>query len=108
MKIKFDMSKHTESVLEEGDLKSIEEAVDQKKEFILRMKEEFLNIPKDVREYFTAEMNVWNKIRGDKFYMASVFMMSPMVGGISLKHSEVGRPGKDSLLIGKINLDKKN
>ena len=106
MKVKFE-NHVNKYILEKEDLKDIENSVEKKRESIERMKKEFLKIPKDVRDYFTAEMNIWNKVKGEKGYMANVFMMSPMVGGISLTSSEVGRPKKDNLLIGRIHLDKK-
>lgn len=104
MEVKFEIGDELKGVLDKNDLEKIEKEVNHKKEFILQLKEEFLKIPEEFRHYFTAELDVWNRIINEKCYMARVFIMTPLVGGISVVYSEIDRPNRNNFLIGKVKI----
>ncbi len=104
MEVKFEIGDELKGVFDKKDLEEIEKEVNNKKEFILQLKKEFLKIPVEFRHYFTAELDVWNRIINEKSYMARVFMMTPLVGGISVVYSGIDRLNRNNFLIGRVKI----
>jgi len=91
-------------VLDKNDLEEIEKEVNNKKEFILQLKKEFLKIPENLRHYFDVRVDIMHRVEAGCRYSAYVIMMTSLIGGITIERSDEDFSNRTSFLIGEVKI----
>jgi len=102
VEVKFDIGPEVSINLDKSDLEEIKKNINKMEKFILSLKEEFLKIPKKNRDYFNVEVSVWNRLIDDKPCTVKVFMMTSLIGGISLGINPNSYTYMEKFLIGNL------
>ena len=95
--------------MSEKDLEFIKERILDEEKIILKLKEELLKIPEELRDYFSADVCVtantifddrlcFVEVSIDVFTMGNIYIVSPQ------RMEGNNYDGEDTFLIGKVNL----
>ncbi|MBN1860314.1 MAG: hypothetical protein JW840_02510 [Candidatus Thermoplasmatota archaeon] len=104
MDVKIDLCDELKEIFDDEDICDIRQAIDENEGLLKRLKEEFLKIPEDVRDYFDAFVKLMDRTEGEKSYGVKVMIMTPLKGGMVVERSDDDCSNKTSFLIGRVKI----